>query len=385
MLRKFASVLMAGSAFALGLGACGGTASTATNSTNGTAPASSYVIGASLPESGPNAGYAPVFAQAIKAGAQFAVAQHLVPHLTVKYADNQALPEPGVVAYNQLVQVDHANFILSTFSGVITATAPLANRDEVIQVNGGGVGPNLADLGAYTINDIPLLNDEISGLLQYLKSKGFHGGMDVIYTNDALGTGAYQTLQKDWPAQGGTIIHGYEISPTTADFTSIASQIASNHPNLVYVASYGSQQISIVKELRDAGVTAQMVSYSGFNYPGAATPSYDQGLIFSSEKVNYHATNNMTTAFLKQWMQSNTSLPSYYQVNYANGVLLYAELAKYVTSHHEALTGKNLLAAFHAVKTYDLIGGELTFRSNGTVEMPIQINQITNGQFVVLK
>jgi ABC-type branched-subunit amino acid transport system substrate-binding protein len=321
----------------------------------------------------------------MQAAAKFAVAQHLVPRLTVKYANNQALPQPGVVAFNQLVQVDHVSYMFSTFSGVLTATAPLANRDEVVQVNGGGVGANLGHLGAYTINDIPLINDEISTLLPYLKSKGHHGGMDVIYTNDALGTGAYQTLQKDWPAQGGTIIHGYEISPTATDFTSIASQISSDHPNIVYVASYGTQQMVIVKELRAAGVNAQIVGYSGFDYPGTATASYDQGVIFTSENVNYQATNNMTTGFLKQWRRSHSSLPSYYQVNSANSVLLYAELAKYVTAHHESLTGKNLLSAFHAKRTYDLIGGEITFRSNGTVKMPIEINQIRNGHIVVVK
>lgn len=377
MLRRAVATVVAGTVVTLGITACGAASSGSTSS-------STYVIGASLPESGPNAPYAKVFTPAIQAGAQYAEAQHLVSHLSVKYADNQALPQPGVAAFNQLVQVDHANYVLSTFSGVTKAAGPLANRDHVFQVNGGAVSPDLAHLGSYTVNVIPLINDEISTLLPYLKSKGYRS-MDVVYTNDALGQGADQVINSSWPAKGGIVKNGYQISPTDTDLTSVATKIANDHVDVVYIASYGDQEITLVKQLRNAGVTSQMASYSAFNFPGALSAPADQGLIFTSEKVNLKASNDVTTGFLKLWMKSNSAPPSYYQVNYANAVILYAHLVKYLTAHHEAVSGKDLLSAFHAKHTYDLIGGDLTFRSNGTIEMPIEINQIHNGSFTVLK
>ncbi|MCF8565752.1 ABC transporter substrate-binding protein [Alicyclobacillus tolerans] len=391
---KFIGVCTLGLTLA-GCGTSGGSQATSGNTSqsssqqgNGNGNSSSggnvqYVIGADFPLSGPNATYGNMFSEAANLAVQDVNQNHILPNLKIDYVDSQALPQPAVIGFHQLVDTDHVPFVLSAFSGVTKALGPLAQRDQVVQMNGGGVSPDLAQLGAYSLNDIPLVNDEVKVLLPYLKKQGLMK-MDVIYTDDPLGHGAYGVISKSWSAMGGTIVKGYQISPTASTFDSLAVQVANDHPDVVYVASYGNQDITLIKQLRNHGVNAKVASYSGLDFPQVISLPQAQGAIFTSEEVNYSDQNQVTQQFVTDFKNKYHTQPNYFQVNYYNAVLIYADAAKYLKDHNMAYSGQNILKAIHDIKTFDIVGGKVTFRADGTVSMPIQVNEIKGNKVVTV-
>ena len=69
---------------------------------------------------------------------------------------------------NKLVRVNQEPMVLTAMSGVSKAIAPIGEREKVVTINGGGVAPDLAKLGPYFFNVIPLVNYEVRALLPYL-------------------------------------------------------------------------------------------------------------------------------------------------------------------------------------------------------------------------
>ena len=93
------------------------------------AVAADITIGAAFPMSGANAEYGQVFG----GGVDLAVAhvnadKKLSGKLNVVYEDSQALPAQGVIAANQLMNVNKVPFMLSAFTGVSKAVAPIGAR-----------------------------------------------------------------------------------------------------------------------------------------------------------------------------------------------------------------------------------------------------------------
>ncbi len=169
--------------------------------------AADHVIGALFPLSGPNSTYGDVF----MAGSNLAV-EHinadkmLSGKLSIQYEDSQGLPQPGVVGMTKLVNVTKVPYTLSAFTGVSKAISTLAMRDQVVAVNGGGVGPDLAKLGDYFWNVIPLANLEVRAVVPYLAQEKNLKKIALIYVDDPLGQAVVTELGTALKAAGGELL-----------------------------------------------------------------------------------------------------------------------------------------------------------------------------------
>lgn len=234
------------------------------------AHAEDHAIGALFPLSGPNATYGDVFG----AGANLAV-EHinaddmLSGELSIRYEDSQGLPQPAVVGMTKLVNVDRVPYVLSAFTGVSKAISTLAQRNEVVAVNGGGVGPDLARLGEYFWNVIPLVNLEVQAIVPHLVNEMGIERVVLVYIDDPFGQAILDELESQLPDAGGELVEVLSVPVTAQQFSGIAAKVRAANPDAVYMGSYGAQQIQIVKQLRDNGVEVPIITYSGYAVPDA--------------------------------------------------------------------------------------------------------------------
>ena len=212
------------------------------------AVAGDVTIGAAFPMSGANAEYGQVFG----GGVDLAIAhvnadKKLSGKLGVVYEDSQALPAQGVIAANKLINVNKVPFVLSAFTGVSKAIAPIGARTRTVMVNGGGVGPDLATLGEYFWNTIPLANFEVRTIVPYLvKEKGYKR-IALVYVDDPLGqailTDLGSALQKIHPRQSNYI--SFITGPSrTADIERVLTIGVHGPERLIIVVVDGLQEVS---------------------------------------------------------------------------------------------------------------------------------------------
>lgn len=338
-----------------------------------------YNIGVLFPLTGPNAVYGDVFNKGVGLAIEMVNDGHKIGgELKPINVDSQALPQSAVVGMNQLVHVNNVPYMLTAFSGVSLAIAPIGNRFRVIMVNGGGVSPELA-IGDYFLNDIPLADQEVRALLPYaVKEKKIHK-LAVIYVDDPFGKSVNEQIRENCPKLGCQVDPALAVNPGNTDFQGEVAKIRAANSDAVFIASYGQQQNVITKQLRNGNVTAQILSYSGYGVPPTLKLAEAQGAMFVHQSVNFDA-NAMSKEFHEKYLKKYGGEPSFYVANYANAVFIYADLIQRLEAQKISVTGEHLLAALHQQKTFDVIGGPVKFSTRGTVSVPLQINVISDSK-----
>lgn len=344
------------------------------------AVAQDVTIGADFPLSGPNASYNELFSS----GVDLAVKdinddKWLNGTLKVQYEDSQALPQQGVIAMNKLVNVYKTPYVLSAFTGVSKAVSTIGARTKTVVVNGGGVGSDLADLGPYFWNVIPLVTDEVHAFLPYLVKERKFKKFVLVYVDDPFGQGVKRELATELPAMGAQLVESMSIPVSAQQFGSLAARVRAANPDVIYLSTYGAQQAQVIKQFRDSGVKQQIVSYSGLSTPEVLKLPEAKGTLFTSQSVDWQAKDAVTQRFLNEYKAKYNKMPPYYSVNYYNAVRLFGILARDLIKEKKPVTGENLLAQRDKIKEFDMVGGKIHFSANGTVRSPMQINEITGG------
>ncbi|MCW5657014.1 MAG: ABC transporter substrate-binding protein [Burkholderiaceae bacterium] len=344
------------------------------------AQAQEIKIGALFAMSGTQA----TFGELMSSGALMAVDHAnadrvLKDKLSLAIEDTQATPQNGVIAINKLVNVENVPFVLSSYSGVAKAIAPIAARAKVVAVNGGGVGPDLAELGPYFWNVIPLANFEVRALAPYLVKQRNLKRMALLYIDDPLGQGIRKELETVLPAAGGELVAALSVPVATQQFAGIAARIREAKPDVVYIASYGAQQVAAIKQLRDNGVTQVLASYGSFSNPDVLATPEARGAVFTTQLIDTASADAVTKRFMDAYKAKYGKAPNVYTVNYYNAVRLFVLLAAELQKQGKPINGENLLAQRDATNSFDLVGAKVSFEANGTVDAPIQINEIADG------
>jgi ABC-type branched-subunit amino acid transport system substrate-binding protein len=343
----------------------------------GAASAQDLKIGAVFPLSGANADYGDLYMTGTELAAKHLNADGVLKgKVSLIYEDSQALPQQGVVAMNKLVNVEKVPYVLSAFTGVSKAISTIAERSKTVVVNGGGVGPDLAELGAYFWNVIPLANFEVKAIIPYLTEKRGLKRFVLVYVDDPLGQAIKRELEAGLPAKGGTLAEALSVPTNAQQFSGIAARVRDAKPDVVYIASFGAQQSQIIKQLRDNGVTQQLASYSGFAIPAIAKLAEARGALFTTQQVDWKSQDPVTKRFVDEYQASAKRAPTAYAANYYNAVRLFGLLVAELQKSGQPLNGENLLAKRRDMRTFDLVGGKVTFQNDGTVITPIQINEV---------
>jgi len=342
----------------------------------GAAHAQDIKIGAVFPLSGPNGSYGDIFMSGSNLAVKHINADHILDgKLAISYEDSQGTPQRGVVGMNKLVTVEKVPFVLSSFTGVLKATAPIAQRTQTPILNGSGIGPDLAELGSYFWSVIPYANQEIEAMIPYLVKKRNLKRFVLVYIDDSLGQALRKQMEESLPKMGGELVSAMSIPATLQQFSSIAAKIRSANPDVVYIASWGAQQLQIVKQLRDNGVTQQLASYSAFAIPEMDSLPEARGTLATAQYINLDAQDPITKRFVADYRAAHGKTPPVYSTNYYNGVRLFALLAAQLQKKGKPITGANLLEQRNETKTFDLVGGPLTFETGGKLIAPIQVKE----------
>ena len=342
-------------------------------------------IGANLPMSGPNAEYGELFSGAAAIAVEHANADKMLSKkLVMLIEDSQATPQQGVVAMNKLVSVEKVPYVLSAFTGVSKAIAPVGDKAKVVSVSGGGIGPDLAELGDYFWNVIPLVNLEVQVFAPYLVKERGWKKVALIYVDDPAGEAIKKELDIYVPKNGGSMVSSQQVPRASQQFAGVAAKVREAQPDVVFIASFGAQQAQIVKQLRDNGVKQQLVGYSAFSSPTVTQLPEARGALFPAQMVNWDG-DAVSVRLARDWKAKKNKEPNAYVANYYNAVMVFVKLAQALEKAGLPITGENLLKQRKATGTFDLVGGKMQFLPNGTVSPTLGIYEIDGGPGKLVK
>ena len=195
------------------------------------------VLGALLPLTGPAA---PI-GEEQRRGVEFAVdrinaAGGVAGHrVEMRYEDSQGKPDIGVLSFNKLIDYDDVPAVLSAFSSVGIAVAPIATRRERLVVNPGAQSNQLGGASPYLLNTIPLVADETKVMARYIYETLDAKNVAVIYENAAAGTDGRNDFVRDFEALGGRIVADEAIEFGQTNYRPTLLKVAAAKPDLVYL------------------------------------------------------------------------------------------------------------------------------------------------------
>lgn len=341
--------------------------------------AQTYSLGTLFPMSGQNAEAGAIYSNAVQLALRHIEHDKLLGGgIEVRAVDSQGTPQGGAVGMSRLVNVEKVPYALMGFTGVVKASAPIGDRAQVMMVNGGAVGPDLATLSKYFWNIIPLANQEVAYLIPWLGEQKLNK-VAVIYVDDPLGQGILTELKEGLPKVGGEVVSAYSVAPDLQQFAPIVARLRNDNPDAIYVASGHITQIAhIIKQVRDGGLRTQLLTYGAANFPSISKLPESEGLIFTSQAADWGSSDPAMKRFVDDWRAAYKTEPTTYGLNYYNGTLLYGYLLKGLEEAGKPVTGASLLAELERVGTYTLAGGDAKF-SNSTVTTAMQLNRIRQG------
>jgi branched-chain amino acid transport system substrate-binding protein len=255
-------------------------------------------IGTLFPNSGPMTSFGEMFRGGADLAAEHVNAGKLLSKpFVLHHEDSQGAPQPAVTAMNKLVRVSSEPVVLTAMSGVSKAIAPVGDREKVVMINGGGVAPDLAQLGPYFFNVIPLVNFEVREFLPFLKKRNI-SRIALVYVEDPLGESVLRELKENAPKNGQELVGAFSVPTTTRQFGPIAAKVREVNPDAVYVAYFGQTMVALIKQLRDGGVDKPFIGYSAFNDPDLMALPASEGSLYSSQKMDWASTDPVTARFV---------------------------------------------------------------------------------------
>lgn len=365
--HRFIALSVAGIAVvAAGCGSSNG------GSTSGAAQ--TVVIGATLPMTGGGAVYGTSMSHGLQAAVNVLNEQKVVPGVTfkVKVTDDQA--EPGLAASQmvQLVNVNHADAIVSAFTTPPLAQLRSAAQYHVAVLNGGGNDPSLLS-HQWLFNDILSSTQEEKAALQWAKSHLGVKRLGLLVEGDYTTTGiaAMGTVGRQlFP--GNSLAETVDV--TTSDPTPYINRILAFHPDAIYVGLPGALLNQTLKDLGSMGVKVPLITASqAFALNDLNTLQVTPQLLISRQ--TYIPSPQFTSAVEKAYPGFQ---PDIYTGTYYSLAFMIAKAVQ-IAKSHGSITGNAIEQALSSLPAVQGCCEKATFSSQHGTTSTVQLIQFGSG------
>ena len=346
-------------------------------------------IGSALPLTGSQAGYGKDFDSSMRMGAKDVNDAGGIAGRPVEIValDTQAEPQIGINAANRFIGVEKLPMFFVSWSAVVKAVAPIANREKVLAINNGANSPEIATLGDYVYTTFPLADVDITKLARYVYGPLAKRRAAVLYINNETGIDAAKLYRDTFTDAGGQVVAYEAYDPKATEFTGMLLKARAANPDTVHIHGLTADTPQVIAQMRQLGMTQRVTSYSAAYNPkileqlGPAA----EGLIVTSLAPGVNDNPNVQK-LLDRWKAEQNRVPNglpYDQYQY-DMVWLTKALYEYLDKKSLAPSGDTLREALLTIKEFDLpMTGKMIIDGH-RVNKPVYLLTVEKGAFVPL-
>jgi branched-chain amino acid transport system substrate-binding protein len=346
-------------------------------------------IGSALPLTGSQAGYGKDFDTSMRMGAKDVNDAGGIVGRPVEIValDTQADPQLGINAANRFIGVDKLPMFYVSWSAVVKAIAPIADREKVLALNNGANAPEIAHLGDYVYTTFPLADVDVTKLARYMFTTLGKRRAAVLYINNDTGIDAAKLYRDTFTQVGGEVVTFEAYDPKATEFTGMLLKTRAANPDTVHIHGLTADTPQVIAQMRQLGMAQRVTSYSAAYNPkileqlGPAA----EGLIVTSLAPGVKDNPNVQK-LLDRWKAEQNRVPNglpYDQYQY-DMVWLTKALYEYLDKKSLPATGDTLKEALLTVKEFELpMTGKMIIDGH-RVNKPVYLLTVEKGAFVPL-
>jgi branched-chain amino acid transport system substrate-binding protein len=321
------------------------------------------VLGVAGPITGPNA----TFGAQLKNGAEQAVADInaaggiLGQKITVDLGDDVSDPKQGVSVANKFVG-DGVKFVVGHFnSGVSIPASEVYQENGILEITPASTNPTFTERNMWNTFRTCGRDDQQGSVAGNYIAAHFKGKkIVVLHDKTPYGKGLADQTKATMNALGVTEVLYEGINPGEKDYSAVVSQIKQAGADLVYWGGLQTEGGLIVRQMRDQGVQAVLMSGDGITtaeFAEIGGPGVEGTLMtYGPDPTKRPA----AAAIVKEFTDKNYFPEAYTLYAYAA-----VQILKQAAEKANSLDPKKVADAMHSGMTFDTVIGPIAYDSKG--------------------
>lgn len=340
-------------------------------------------IGLAAPISGTQAQYGTAF----KNGAELAVSEINEAggingkQVEIVIGDDKGDSNEAVNVANKFVSDKSIQAVVGHFNSSATlATAPVYNKNKIVQISPSSSAPSVTDAGEYTYRVITTDAFQADYLAQWSNELGYKK-VALIYEQSDFGIGLLDVYKASASEHGIEIVATEAYNPGSTDFSTVLTKIKGNEPDAIFIGGFYNEAALIVQQAERVNLDTDFIGVDSL-YSEALIELGGQsveglkliGFFFADGE------NEKAKQFAEQFQSKYNSKPDTYAAYAYVATSLIIDAIKANGEDREGV--KTFL---DQVKNYEGATGTLSFDENGDViTVPAKL-EIKDGQFTLFQ
>lgn len=340
-------------------------------------------IGLAAPLSGTQAQYG----QAFKNGAELAAAQINEAggidgkQVEIVIEDDKGDSSEAVTVANKFASNKNILGVVGHFNSSATlATAPVYNKNKIVEISPSSSAPAVTDAGEYTYRVITTDAFQADYLANWSQELGY-SKVALIYEQSDFGIGLLDVYKQSAADKNIEIVAAEAYNPGEKDFSTVLTKIKNNQPDAIFIGGFYNEAALIAQQAQKLGLTVEFIGVDSL-YSEALLELGGEGVEdFKIIGFFYPEGNNeKAKQFAEQFQAAYNSKPDTYAAYSYVATSLIIDAIKEKGADRESI--KTYL---DQVKDYQGATGTLSFDENGDViTVPSKLT-IKNGEFVLFE
>jgi branched-chain amino acid transport system substrate-binding protein len=326
-------------------------------------------IGVAGPITGPNA----AFGAQLKNGAEQAAADINAKggingqKIELVFGDDVSDPKQGVSVANKMVG-DGVRIVVGHFnSGVTMPASEVYAENGVFMITPSATNPKITERGLWNVFRTCGRDDqqgEVAG--NYLANQAKGKKVAIVHDKTTYGKGLADETQKAYNKLGGKEVLYEGVNTGEKDFAALIGKIKASGAEIVYWGGLHTEGGLIVRQMRDAGVKATLMSGDGITdneFAAIGGPGVEGTLMTFPPDPRKIASN---AALVKTFNEKKKFDPAAYTLYTYAAV----EIIKQAADAIKSTDAKKLAAEVRSGKTYKTAVGDLKYDKKGDITRP---------------
>lgn len=319
---------------------------------------------------GPITGQYASFGEQLKRGAEMAIKDINAAggvngeQLKLEVGDDACDPKQAVDVANQFVSKG-VKFVAGHFcSGSSIPASAVYAEEGIVQISPASTNPQYTEQGLWNTNRV-CGRDDAQGIVagNYLAANFKDKKVAILDDKSAYGKGLADETRKAFNAAGGKEVLDESYTAGEKDYTALVSKMKDAGVEAVYLGGYHTEGGLILRQMREQGMQAQMLSGDAFNteeFWTIAGPA-GEGMIFTFAPDP--RSNPAAAAVVDEFKKENYDPEGYTLYTYA-AVQAWAQAAA-ATKGNDSKAISEWLRKGNAVKT---VLGDISLNEKGDVK-----------------
>lgn len=298
--------------------------------------------------------------------------------------DSQGSPDQAVPLIQQAIQQDKiVGLVGPTFSGESKAVGPILEQGRIPSVSPSATNPGLAQNGwKYWHRVVANDADQGPAIVDFLVRAKSPAKAFVISDDQEYSVGLADTTFQAFQAEGVPVERD-QFAQGASDYSSTVAKVNAAKPGVIVYGGYYAQAGRLLKQLRDAGVTATFASGDGSLDPqiiaGAGAPAAEGAVLACPCNIPFGATEGALADFTKRYKAAVDVDPAIYSTEGYDAATLFINAVKAGNTTPDAIN------TFISGANLDGLSKKITFKPNGEPDVnAIFIYQVKNGALSLL-